>query len=151
MKLLERDIERTCTELLELDGWRSLKTDPVSRREWGKGFGEPGMADRLYIRYSDFHLPPVVDSANRICSPSRSDARSDVLWIEWKRQRGKQATKAARHQKAWHAAEQARGGLTLIAGEDFPATIEGFADWYSASGLMRRALFLKDGRPLRTK
>ena len=50
------------------------------------------------------------------------------------------------HQVAWHQRERARGALTLLAGVDFPATIEGFAEWYRASGLMRRALFLKDGR-----
>lgn len=142
VKLLERDIERTCSELLELDGWRSLKTDPVSRREWGKGFGERGMADRLYIRYGvPDHSHDLYCRDGCVCA--------QVMWIEWKRPRGKSATKAAQHQKDWHAAERARGALTLIAGEDFPATIEGFAEWYRNSGLMRRALLLTGGRSVR--
>lgn len=139
VRVMERDIQRTCTEFLEWDGWRSLRTDPVSRREWGKGFGEPGMADHLYIRYGPgFKAAPDI---RRSIVPTDAD----VLWIEWKRLRpsknGKtwgRATKAAIHQKAWHVLERKRGGLTLIAGEDFPASIEGFQDWYRKSGLQRR-------------
>jgi hypothetical protein len=37
--------------MLVQDGWRALKTSPVSRRARGVGFGELGMADYLYIRY----------------------------------------------------------------------------------------------------
>jgi len=81
MKISEADIQRTCSELLEWDGWRALRTDPVSDRATvdairraimgvpelnhvrelilkvikrcvrGKGFGELGMPDHLYIRY----------------------------------------------------------------------------------------------------
>ena len=133
--LSEAHIQQTCTEWLELDGWRSLRTDPVSRREWGKGFGEVGMADHLYIRYL---VGPRGD-------PHCKRSQAEVLWIEFKRAysskvRGPRVTKAAEHQKAWHAVERARGALTLIAGEDFPASIEGFQDWYRKSGLMRRNL-----------
>ena len=46
----EAELERTCTNMLVLDGWRALKTNPVSRRARGAGFGELGMADYLYIR-----------------------------------------------------------------------------------------------------
>jgi hypothetical protein len=35
---------------------------------------------------------------------------------------------------------RARGALTLIAGEDFPASVDGFRCWYAASGLRRRPL-----------
>src|ERR1035438_8174822 len=45
-------IEAECTKLLEEDGWRALRTDPVSDKAKGKGFGEIGMADHLYIRYA---------------------------------------------------------------------------------------------------
>jgi hypothetical protein len=121
--LLEADIEHTCTQILELDGWRALKTDPVSRREWGKGFGEKGMADVLYIRYDRSY-------------PSRGDA--EVMWIEWKCLRDGHATKAAPHQINWHATERARGAFTAVAGIDFEANIEGFQAWYLASGLNRR-------------
>jgi len=36
--------------------------------------------------------------------------------------------------------ERKRGALTLIAGQDFPATIEGFKAWYIGSGLNRRTI-----------
>ena len=129
-RILERDIERTCTDFLELDGWRSLKTDPVSRREWGKGFGEKGMADHLYIRYGRFNNA----TANPYRKPGAMAINAQVLWIEFKRRGGK----AAAHQKAWHARERARGALTLILGEDCPASIEGFREFYMKSGLARR-------------
>ena len=115
----EADIQRACTDFLELDGWRSLRTDPVSDRRRGKGFGEIGMADYLYIRYPrgerDFKV------------------FAQVLWIEWKQLRGL----PMRHQTAWHERERARGAMTLIAGRDFPATIEGLREWYAKSGLAR--------------
>jgi hypothetical protein len=57
-----------------------------------------------------------------------------VLWVEFKR--GKE--KAGSHQVAWHAKERARGALTWIANEDFPATVDGFRSHYEKSGLMRR-------------
>ncbi len=60
------------------------------------------------------------------------------MWIEWKRERRRRATKPTEIQMLWHQAERARGAFTLIAGVDFPATIEGFRDWYRASGLQRR-------------
>jgi len=138
--LTEAQIEQTCTEYLAWDGWRALKTDPVSRREWGKGFGELGMADYLYIRYN---LDWVIHEAVKLQAPQEFDGRDfarrpqfvELIWIEWKRKGGK--TKL--HQTAWHALERRRGALTLIAGVDFEASIEGFQAWYRASGLQRRA------------
>lgn len=121
----EADIQKTCTQFLELDGWRALKTTPVSNWRRGDGFGELGMADHLYIRYDDKAFP-----ANW----------AQVMWIEYKRMRGKNATQAKEHQRQWIAAERARGALVLLAGEDFPATIEGFQQWYRTSGLMRGRL-----------
>ena len=38
-------------EYLQLDGWRPIRTDPVSDRARGKGFGELGMPDYLFLRY----------------------------------------------------------------------------------------------------
>lgn len=135
-RLLEKDIQKTCTDLLELDGWRLIRTDMPHLR--GLGVQEPGMADSLYIRYTPF--------VNGGCGKLRCahcNSMAEVLFIEWKRQystqaRGPRVTKAALHQKAWHAAERARGALTLIAGEDFPATIGGFSTWYSGSGLAKK-------------
>ncbi len=136
-RLSERQLEKTCSDFLALDGWRSLKTDPVSDRSRGKGFGELGMADMLYIRYwtgcidQTAHAPPY-------------ESWGQILWIEFKRQRpGRtiftKAEKAKIHQCAWIARECQRGALVLLAGVDFkPATFEAFKAWYLASGLNRR-------------
>lgn len=127
----ESDIEQTCSEWLALDGWRSLKTDPVRNREWGKGFGELGMADRLYLRYNDGErLDPVSILMSRVTR------LHGVMWIEWKSKSGR----PSKHQTNWHIGERGRGALTLIAAIDFPASIEGFQNWYRASGLMRRKI-----------
>jgi hypothetical protein len=131
--LSEAHIQNTCTQLLELDGWRALRTDPVSRREWGKGFGELGMADHLYIRYSRIPVGPGPE-------PDFGARASgcQVLWCEWKSARGK----AAQHQLDWIARETARGALVVVAGRTFPASIEGFHAWYRQSGLMRTEIAL---------
>ena len=113
----ERDLEKACSDLLQCDGWRLLKTDPVSDRRRGKGFGEIGMADCLYIRYL-----------------RRATGDSEVMWIEWKAPRGKPSGA----QRLWIAAERARGALVWLAGADFPASVEGFLAHYQESGLMRR-------------
>lgn len=150
----EADIQLACGEYLQLDGWRMLRTDPVSdmaiaqvirkrladvalpshirslvleiidRSIRGKGFGELGMADCLFMRWD--RDPPWTGQGS-----TWFRAHAEVMWIEFKRKDGK----AQPHQKTWHAAERARGALTLIAGEDFPATIEGFIDWYEKSDL----------------
>lgn len=119
---LELPIQEEVTIILQQDGWRALRTDPVSDRGRGKGFGEVGMADYLYVRYW---------SATMNFGPNIAD----VMWIEFKRSKGGVVSKA---QRAWHIRERARGALTLIAGEDFPASVEGFCKWYAASGLQRR-------------
>jgi hypothetical protein len=112
----EARIEAECCELLTRDGWRVLKTDPVSDRGRGKGFGEPGMADTLALRYS-----------------RESSAGCECLWLEWKHPGGR----VRKHQVAWHIRERSRGAMTAIAGTDFPASVAGFAGWYRASGLAR--------------
>jgi hypothetical protein len=88
------------------------------------------MADGLYIRYWTVHT----------ASPRYPFGMAEVMWIEWKRSKGGAFTQAKQHQGDWHTGERARGALTLIAGWDFPATIEGFQLWYRVSGLMRRNL-----------
>lgn len=108
-------MEAECTKLMEEDGWRALRTDPVSDRKRGTGFGEVSMADHLYMR-------PV------------NGYSCEVLWCEFKAGKNR-ATKA---QIAWHAKERARGLQTWIANEDFPASVEGFRQHYAKSGLMRR-------------
>ncbi len=122
-------IERECTSLLEQDGWRSLRTDPVSDRGRGKGFGEVGMADHLYFRWPE-STPKFDPSMDK---PLWA-APCQVMWIEFKSAKGK----PAKHQIEWHTKERARGALTLIAGVDFAASVEGFNEWYRHSGLQRR-------------
>lgn len=126
----EAHIQETCSQFLELDGWRRVRTDLKQLR--GMGVQEPGMADDLYIRYPYSYLSKPLSVKGDLIQ--RSNAL--VLWIEWKSKTGK----GALHQKAWHARERAAGALTLIAGEDFAASIESFRDWYFKSGLRRRVL-----------
>ena len=151
---VERGIQETCAQVLELDGWRRLRTDPVSDRSTvatirarfmatpalapvlklllqilascvrGKGFGELGMADDLFLRYP----APSGDPAGI------KRGWSETLWIEWKRPGGR----VDPHQTAWHEAERRRGALVIVAGVDFkPATVDAFLAWYFASGLAR--------------
>lgn len=137
----ESEIQAEITKRLEGDGWRALRTDPVSDRGRGKGFGEVGMADALMIRYDFSRQAAAVDRLSDIGYDGLVDgetrhtlrAYADVMWIEFKRP----GEKAKKHQQAWHAKERARGALTLIAGQDFPASVEGFVGWYKASGLLR--------------
>ena len=128
-QLSEAHIERTITGYLQLDGWRALKTNPTSNRARGKGFGEIGMADVLYLRYS---------SHKSVVAGASSIFQVELLWAEFKRitTQGR-TTKAAPHQREWHERERARGAATLIVGEDCPATVEGIQDWYRNSGLRR--------------
>jgi hypothetical protein len=108
-------IEGECCKLLAEDGWRILKTDPVSDRSRGKGFGEPGMADTLALRYG------------------KQPAGCEVIWLEWKAPGGR----VRKNQTAWHIRERARGAMTAIAGVDFPPSVEGFLGWYRSTGLAR--------------
>lgn len=123
-------IQAECTKLLEEDGWRPLRTDPVSDRSKGKGFGETGMADMLYIRYYKDALMAVARFKALVPLPMAS---AQILWIEFKAPRGKPKS----HQLEWHRNERARGALTWIAGMDFPASIDGFKEHYRKSGLNR--------------
>lgn len=118
----EAELERTCTNMLVLDGWRPLKTNPVSRRARGAGFGELGMADLLVIRYAE---------------PRSRNA--EIMWIEFKIPAGINAE----HQKRWQQEERERGACVLVFGEDFPATAEDFWRFYCESG------WRKNGTPTR--
>lgn len=145
-KLLEKDLERAVRDILEWDGWIVRKMEKNYSERKRKAVGEAGMADLMAIRYYDHNERLLCDMHSSNCPCA------EVLWIEMKRlvaapervrrngvqrQKWPRATQAANHQKAWHARERERGALTLIAGEDFPATIEGFKEWYKASGLAR--------------
>jgi hypothetical protein len=115
--MTERHIQETCTEWMALDGWRTIITDPPHLR--GLGVTEKGIPDRLHLRY--------------LKGMAFKPAAADVLWIEWKKKGGK----AMAHQRTWIETERIRGALVWLAGEDFPASIEGFQAWYRKSGLMR--------------
>jgi hypothetical protein len=141
----EREIQETCSAFLELDGWRRVRTDMRQLR--GMGVQEKGMADDLFIRYAASEVRYVGNLDLGKGRPSWIGPAT-VLWIEWKRERGStslnpkralftKAEKAKIHQRAWHAAERARGALTIILGEDCPASIDGFTAWYAESGLLR--------------
>ena len=144
--LTERQIERQITDYLALDNWRCIKTDPVSDRARGKGFGELGMADCLYLRYRPIPYEVHVDGPVPDLPPGNFGyfapvvpCQAEVMFIEHKRP----GQKPKQHQLRWHEAERACGALTLIAGVDFEASLDGFMAWYKTSGLMRRRIGAK--------
>ncbi len=126
-KVLEKNINSGIRTILELDGWHVFMMETVSRAEWGKFTGEPGMPDILAIRY-------IVDSL--LHSFNDLQAMSEVLWIEGKRPYGI----VAGNQRIWHAVERKRGALVWVGGEDFEASVDGFLEKYKASGLCRREI-----------
>lgn len=127
----EAHIQETCSQMLALDGWRRVRTDMKQLR--GMGVQEPGMADDLFIRYCESHLR---DFQTDLPAFPMDRRHAEAMWIEWKKKGGH----AGDHQLDWHRQERKLGALTLIAGEDFPASIEGFVEWYGKSGLMRRKM-----------
>lgn len=120
----ERDIQATCEDLLQLDRWRILRMEQNFSERKIKTVGEVGMPDCLAIRY-----PQVGQGTYGALG------WAGVIWIEWKRLKGKPSTQ----QRLWHAAERQRGALVILAGEDFEASVDGFLEWYRRSGLMRRS------------
>jgi len=116
--LTEAHVQQTVTEFLQLEGWRAIRTDPVSDRKRGKGFGEVGMPDYLYVRYGIRHG-----------DGSWMGSQADVLWIEFKRPR----QHPTKEQIVWHAVERGRGALVLVIDD-----INLFIAWYKNSGLGRR-------------
>ena len=126
-RVSESQLQKQGDDLLALDRWRYIETDPKHLR--GLGVSEPGIPDRLYLRYGIHGFYPI---------PVDVFSEAAVLWVEWKRKGGK----AGATQLEWHANERARGAVVWLAGVDFPATIEGFLVHYRASGLMRKQLSL---------
>lgn len=124
LKPSEKDINSGIKTILELDDWHVILMETVSRKEWGKYTGEPGMPDILAIRY-----------VNTAFTGSGDDIRalSEVMWVEGKRPRGI----VAPNQRLWHSVERERGALVWVAGEDFEASVDGFLEHYRKSGLMR--------------
>jgi hypothetical protein len=128
----EATIQQTVREFLELDGWRAIRTDPVSDRSRGKGFGELGMPDYLFIRYEATKVH-VCGSRTRpyLAWPDLYRPWAEVLWIEFKRK----GLLPSPHQTAWIAKEQARGALVMVVDD-----IDGFTVAYRNSGLCLRIL-----------
>lgn len=129
LRVPEANIEQTCTQLLEWDSWRSMKMEENFSERKKKRTGEPGMCDRFYIRYG-LHPRGVVNPGGAYHS------WAEHIWIEWKALDGKPSATQA----WWQEREKERGALVLCAGIDFPASIEGFREWYRKSGLMRRSI-----------
>ena len=113
-KLTESHVERSIVDFLSLDGWICRKTEENYSERKRKRTGESGMPDRQCVRYG-------------------IGVACEMFWLELKSRKGKTAA----HQKAWHAAERARGALVVVAHQDFEPSIEGFAAWYRQSGLQR--------------
>jgi hypothetical protein len=134
MRLAEKDIVRTIVDWLQLDGWRPIKMEPISRREWGKGTGETGQPDYLFVRYWNQQRKP--EPHDMIYNVAHLASGNSVFWCEFKNQKGRYS----KAQIAWTAQERARGGVVLQVGMDCPGTIEGIQDWYRGSGLMRRKI-----------
>jgi hypothetical protein len=116
LKISEADVQQAVVLMLEIDGWRAIRTDPVSDRSRGKGFGEVGMPDYLFIRYG---------------SVAPSSCTAQVLWIEFKAP-GKGPLP---HQVLWAVTETNRGALVLKVDD-----VDGFREYYKKSGLMRHQI-----------
>ena len=127
LRVTEADVQRAVVDMLAADGWRAIRTDPVSDRSRGKGFGEIGMPDYLFIRYHGAaevcpdpqHRSPVGQTAARL------------MWIEFKAP-DKYETP---NQRQWHIKERTRGGFVLVV-----SGVDDFREWYKTSGLMRNTI-----------
>lgn len=123
MKLSEAHIQKACEDFLCLDGWRIHRLEQNYSERKRKVIGEAGAPDALAVRYH-------AHDGNAV----RFRAVTEVMFLEFKRPGGRPSQK----QLDWHRLERARGALTLIAGQDFPATVDGFIEFYRSSGLLRR-------------
>jgi hypothetical protein len=118
LRISEADVQTAVVQILELDGWRAIRTDPVSDKSRGKGFGEVGMPDYLFIRYEQ-------------APGTRRAGSAEVLWVEFKAP-GKSCKT---HQLDWHLEERLRGALVMMVD-----SVDDFRDWYKISWLMRHQI-----------
>lgn len=118
-RIMERDIQATVTQFLELDGWRAFRTELTVQRDRGRVVGERGQPDYLYLRYG-----AQTDPITRVRYPI-----GQILWIEFKRK----GEEPRPDQQKWHLLEMARGAMVLVVDD-----IDEFIVWYKASGLARR-------------
>jgi hypothetical protein len=119
-KISEAHVQKAVVQILELDGWRAIRTDPVSDRSRGTGFGEIGMPDYLFLRY--WRMDNLHDDTPPI---------GEMLWIEFKAP-GKTPSL---EQLNWHGKERNRGALVVVV-----ENVDGFIEWYKSSGLMRHQI-----------
>src|ERR1700679_987087 len=76
-KVSEAHIQETCSQMLELDGWRRVR--PNMKQLRGMGVQEPGMADDLFIRYANRADP------NKVVPGYKSriyDPLAEIMWCE---------------------------------------------------------------------
>lgn len=134
-RLKEADIQKACADFLALDGWWPLQTDPCSDRGRGKGFGQRGMADHLFLR-PGLYLTQRTIKFGMPFPPAlyMLSACGEILWVEFKRP----GALPQYHQLEWHDYMRVQGFLTVIAGIDFAPTYDDFVTWYRQSGLLRR-------------
>lgn len=109
-KILEADVVRSCVDFLEARGWRAIRQGRAVAKFGHRGtvtFGEPGMPDYLFHRYSQRPM----------------DGPERILWIEFKSPNDRRQcicrTKMARKrctvcdQNTWRVNEQVRGATVL--------------------------------------
>lgn len=127
-RITEKHVQDATVQFLELDGWRAIRTDPVSDRTRGKGFGEVGMPDYLFLRYSEAARSILLIQMTAL---GRIEVLTDTqaLFIEFKSPGGK----LEEHQIRWHDTEAKRGALVLTVNN-----FDNFRAWYMQSGLVRR-------------
>lgn len=138
---LERDIENSFDKAMIIDHWRPMKQEQNFSERKKKSTGEPGMCDKLYLRYLYGHDP--ANALSCTCGMKEGCACCQVLWIEWKRiivrpGRKDKASKRSAEQATWQERERNRGALVWSAGTHFEASVAGAAKHYLESGLCRR-------------
>lgn len=123
VRALEADLEKHAVDLLETDGWYAEKTELNYSFRKRKSTGVAGMQDHRFTRPAGGYLV-------------------EQLLVEFKREKGGKiggrAEKLRIDQRGYHAYMRRLGFKTLIAGEDFVPTPEGFFNFYLASGLARK-------------
>lgn len=127
-RISEAHVQEAVVQMLVLDNWRPIRTDPVSDRGRGKGFGEPGMPDYMFIRY---HCRPEVSCVDGAHGSDFARSIAGVLWIEFKAA----GEKPKQHQTTWHDRERARGALVMTFD-----SVDAAREWYRGSGLNRNML-----------
>jgi hypothetical protein len=120
LQVKEIDVQCAVVDMLSADGWRAIRTDPVSNKARGTGFGEISMPDFLFLRYWR------MDNLHNDTRPI-----GEMFWIEFKAP-GKVPNLA---QLKWHGNERNLGALVLVVDN-----VDDFREFYKTSGLMRHPI-----------